>query len=995
MSGIPVARPGERVGRPAQRTTNMEHFNLNEIRSELEDVAASKEALPDFDQELIEYSTVRSCLDKQPKHYTSTIAALVSRLQQHVEREKKDGPAIIPAVFKDGTTRASANVERLTTLVLDIDKGPPYDVLFPKFKPFAHVYHTTHSHTPEHPKYRIIIFLAKPIPVAQWESFWSSAKEYFGHMDEATKDPCRLFYSPAHPPGAEFKTSFNPGMLLTTEHLFPRLAAGAKQPELAAGNAQAPAPREQYDEGNGDLKPAKGLTAVIKKCAFMQHASKPENQGTLREPLWMALITNASGFEDSDDWIHAASEHHDSYDEADTQGRIDRYREKYTPMSCARIRELGFDGCPKGGCKTKGKQVVKAPAGLWGWIKQVPGTPVTNRNEKSIGGDIALVQDNRDIEAEDMLPEVDEHEIRSGDFFIRDSGNYWFETKLQRDGNYISTEYRIASRIDTVALARSADSSEWGACLEFKDRDAVLHSWCVPLSTLSGNNEYCKTLLGMGAYVSPFPRHMQALTEHFLTYDPGPRARAVTKPGWEDNQFIFPDGSHVGHADERISYQTADPTNKAFTQRGTLDSWKENVAKLCAGNSRLVLAIATALTGPVLPLLGEESGGFHFPGESSTGKTTALYPACSVWGKPENFLARWRGTANGIEANATQRNHTMIALDEMSQVSPQEAGEIVYMLANGQGKARATQNATAKAISSWQLMILSTGEVGLEQHMAVAGLKVKAGQQARLIDIQANAGRGLGVFENVHGSVNGAEFSLLLKTRTAEYYGVAGRAWVSALANPEQRPDLLQQIKDHIDEAARHVSPEADGQVRRVARRFALVAAVAEACIGLGILPWVTGHASNEIQRCFDEWVVNRGGLGNLERGQALDRLRRFLVEHGESRFTKMGVEGIGMPSERVTVNRAGFSKLGPDGHTDYYIPATAFWEIIFAGLNSSQVLKHLIEDNALVLNSKGKPQLVMRLPGLGPTRIYHVRSTVFAESEGTDTPPVTQIKMG
>ena len=578
-------------------------------------------------------------------------------------------------------------------------------------------------------------------------------------------------------------------------------------------------------------------------------------------------------------------------------------------------------------------------------------------------------------------------DIVFGDFKVNDDG-IWF-VKLE-DNKKIWN--KVASRIDVVARARTSSQADWGACLEFNDHDSVSHHWCVSLSHL-GNTEYCNTLLNLGAYVSPY--HRQKLTELLLNYDPGLRARAVMKPGWESNQFIFPDGSHVGHANVRISYQTADPTNRAFTQCGTLDEWKEQVAAYCADNSRLVLGIATALTGPVLALLGEESGGFHFPGESSTGKTTALHPACSVWGKPESFLTRWRATDNGLEANATQRNDTMIALDEMSQVSPEDAGKIVYMLANGQGKARATQDATAKAISTWRLMILSTGEVGLEQHMAGAGIKVMAGQQTRLIDIPANAGAGHGVFENIHGSANGSDFSLFLKRQTAIYYGIAGRAWVNALADPELRPALLQQIKDYIREFEGRVPPEADGQVRRVARRFILVAAVAEACADLEILPWERGHATTMISRCFSQWVDHRGGLGNLESDQALSRLRRFLAEHGDSGFTPLSAEGIESATDRVTIRRLGFRGVGPDGHTDYFILPAIFREVICAGLDPKQVIRHLKNANALVLDPNGKPQVMKRLPELGSLRVYHVRSTVLAEPGGADTPPVSQIKMG
>lgn len=354
----------------------MEHFNSNEISCELEEVAVNTNTLPDFDQELIEFCSVTSSHDNTPKKHILSLSTLVSRLSAHPERAKKDGPAIIPAVFKDGEKRASANVERMTALVLDVDDGTPFEALYPLVEPFAHVYHTSHSHSPEHPKYRIIIFLAKPIPVAQWASFWLRAAQYFKHMDPATKDPARLYYTPAHPPGAKFETRFNPGVLLTTEHLSEGSTGDAEQPELATSDARAPETREQpCDESKGDLKPAGGLIAVVNRCAFMKCASAPENQSQLSEPIWMAMMTNACGFEDSDGWIHEASKHHESYDEADTQSRIDRYRGKYTPVSCARIRQLGFKGCPEGGCKTKRMEVVKAPAGLWGWIQSSDVTP--------------------------------------------------------------------------------------------------------------------------------------------------------------------------------------------------------------------------------------------------------------------------------------------------------------------------------------------------------------------------------------------------------------------------------------------------------------------------------------------------------------------------------------------------------------------------------------------------------------------------------------------
>jgi putative DNA primase/helicase len=64
--------------------------------------------------------------------------------------------------------------------------------------------------------------------------------------------------------------------------------------------------------------------------------------------------------------------------ELKTQARIDRYREGFTPTTCNRIRELGFTGCPSGGCKTPTGKVTAAPAGLGCWAGKVVPIPVAS-----------------------------------------------------------------------------------------------------------------------------------------------------------------------------------------------------------------------------------------------------------------------------------------------------------------------------------------------------------------------------------------------------------------------------------------------------------------------------------------------------------------------------------------------------------------------------------------------------------------------------------------
>jgi putative DNA primase/helicase len=111
---------------------------------------------------------------------------------------------------------------------------------------------------------------------------------------------------------------------------------------------------------------------------------------------------------------------------------------------------------------------------------------------------------------------------------------------------------------------------------------------------------------------------------------------------------VLPDRAYGPSNGEQVLLQTtgAAPELKAA---GTLDGWRSEISTPARGNSRLMLAIGTALAGPLLYLLGEESGGFHLFGPSSIGKTTAAHVARSVWAMP---LGSWRTTDNGAEGLA-------------------------------------------------------------------------------------------------------------------------------------------------------------------------------------------------------------------------------------------------------------------------------------------------------------------------------------------------------
>lgn len=439
---------------------------------------------------------------------------------------------------------------------------------------------------------------------------------------------------------------------------------------------------------------------------------------------------------------------------------------------------------------------------------------------------------------------------------------------------------------------------------------------------------------------------------------------------------------------ESYILQTSGAVDHAFRRRGSLESWQEHVAGYAVGNSRLTLALSTAFAAPLLYPTSAESGGVHFRGGSSTGKTTALHVAGSAWGGGgvQGYVRTWRATSNGLEGTAVLHSDGLLCLDEIGQVDARDAGQIAYMLANNAGKSRATRSGEARPSAEWRLLFLSSGEISLADKIAEdgRGRRVAAGQEVRVVDIPADAGAGLGLFENLHGFASAEAFARHLKAAANEHYGEAWRAFMRLLV--KDFDGIAPAVHAYRDEfMASQVPAGADGQVSRVAARFGLIAAGGELATAFGVLPWEPGEASSGAARCFADWLAARGGTEPAEERAAVSAVRRFIELHGSSRFEAMGdlapKDASGFPADQRIINRAGFRRRTDDGGIEYLILPEAWKSEVCAGQDATLVAKALQDRGHLLAEGSGKLQKLVRLPGLtGPARCYVIASTILGE---------------
>jgi putative DNA primase/helicase len=312
-----------------------------------------------------------------------------------------------------------------------------------------------------------------------------------------------------------------------------------------------------------------------------------------------------------------------------------------------------------------------------------------------------------------------------------------------------------------------------------------------------------------------------------------------------------------------------------------------------------------------------------------------------------------------LEGAVAAHNHSLLALDEISQASPHEVGRMVYSLGNEVGRTRMSRDTSPRPVTRWKASVLSNGERTIAECIAEAGQQPKAGQTLRILDVAAD-GRAHGCWGELHGLPSGAALTERLKAECRTHYGRAGRAFLAALT-----ADTSDHAAALADALVRPEFQTDDGQAARAARRFAVIGLAGETATRYGVTGWPAGTAMQAAAECFRRWLDRRGGSGSVERRQVLDAVRDYLDRHGEARFSQNGADG---PPVR---DRAGWWRVSEHGR-EYLLTAGAFQEAI-RGLGQDRACAHLADAGVLVAGGRERSQSV-RCDGM-TRRVYVLRA--------------------
>jgi putative DNA primase/helicase len=553
-------------------------------------------------------------------------------------------------------------------------------------------------------------------------------------------------------------------------------------------------------------------------------------------------------------------------------------------------------------------------------------------------------------------------------FRVDEGGVYYIDPKNDNPLN-------LCSKLEITASTSDEEDRNHGLVLEWVSvNTGKKHLWAMPCRFLAGEGvELREKLLDEGLRVSSSRQAREKLHEYIQSAKPKRKILGISRVGWHGDYFILPDAVYPPNKDMVLQ---SNEKFENFRVSGALREWQENIAVYASGNSRLIFALSFAFAAPLLKITGEESGIIHFFGASSTGKTSTLRLAASVWGGggENGFIKQWRSTANAQEAIAEQHRDCLLPLDELGQADSRTVGDTVYMIANNQGKKRMSSDARLNPSREWRVSVISSGEITLEIKMQEAGKKALAGMEVRFINIPAEVEDAYGIFEELHKFESGHELSRHLQDSCSKYYGTPIRAFLEGIAGKTGTLiDTIRKVQKDFNDA--NVKDNFSGQVKRVAERFGLIAAGGELAIAIGILPLNARDAFKATSRCFNDWLKSRGSSDNLETDKAITQIKEFIERYGPSKFITLDEYGHEInqirPNERV-----GYRQL-ENGVYHYYVLPEAYKSQLCKGYNPREVTKALAGKGYLIQASDGKNQVIKTFPGEPKQRVYHISPTI------------------
>jgi hypothetical protein len=711
--------------------------------------------------------------------------------------------------FEEAGSREAENVKQMRAFFMDLDCGVHLKTGKPKSFPdqsAAIVALKNFVKTNNLPKpflvnsgYGVHVYwpLSAPVDFMTWlpvaEKLKALAKAQGFRADEAvTADAARVLRVPGtrNHKGDEPRPVTCFGVSAPTPVDFYDFAArlpGTAEPGLPPRSYAPQAPRSAMMDAligkrEASFKMILQKTEAGRGCA--QLAFCVRNRASLEEPMWRAALSIAKHCADADKAIRVVSEGHPDYDQHDAIRKADRI---VAPYYCTRFEEYNPGGCQ--GCPNLNK--FKSPISLGHQFKEAE--PEDN------------VVEVIDPDQPDAPPVTYEIPPYPNPYFRGKDGGVFIRA-IDDDGDSIE---RVVWHNDLYVVRRLTDP-EQGEVIEMRHhlpRDGV-RSFVVPLYVVTSKDEFRKVLATYGVMainkeVDAIMSFTQSMVKDLQITTQADNAHRQF--GWLPGFKGFVLGEKVVHP-EHVEFNAPSAATRGmlgfFEPKGTLEGWKEAVNFYNKPGFELHQFITCVGFGSVLmKFLPINAALLHlWSKDSGFGKTHAQYAALSPWGDPRKLLLKQDDTHNSKMNRADVMHSLPVCMDEITNIRPQDASEMIYQITGGQQRNRMSANGNTERYRGepWNLLFVSSANCSLIDKVAMAKAMPKAEAQ-RVLEIETSK-----LFTEKADKRLTDAFS----TQIQNNYGHAGIVFIQyVMANLSETRLLVETLQRQIDQAA-ELGPE-------------------------------------------------------------------------------------------------------------------------------------------------------------------------------------------
>jgi hypothetical protein len=231
----------------------------------------------------------------------------------------------------------------------------------------------------------------------------------------------------------------------------------------------------------------------------------------------------------------------------------------------------------------------------------------------------------------------------------------------------------------------------------------------------------------------------RAIVEYLTAFEfsnPGiPSEYVFTRNGWKQNKSFFVCGESLINDGGEIIVKEDKQFNlsggelqaiKALRREGSKDEWLAIIQRIIATYPKVAFAIYASCVPPLISIINGSNFAIDYAGKSTTGKTTTMEIASSVWGDPDSLIRNFDSTRVFHERYASIMGDLPIFLDETQLIRDKHQQEaILYTLVNGVGKGRGRISGTQKTYT-WNTVVFTTGELPLINSQSKDGMRARS-----------------------------------------------------------------------------------------------------------------------------------------------------------------------------------------------------------------------------------------------------------------------------